>query len=164
MSSLLSEEMRRLIGRRVRYDAPEEIGRAAFRYFALAVGDLNPLFTDPEYARAHGYQDVIAPPTFIVESNQYMSGEPDEHGYIGHSWGIEIPGTRLIRGGHEYEFFSPVYPWHRPRVEWTITDMTEKVSKGGSRMLLVESEARYLTQEGDLLAINRETLIFQEMA
>jgi acyl dehydratase len=159
----MTDELRGLIGKTVRYEAPEEIGRAAIRYFALAIGDDDPLYTDPDYARAHGYEDVVAPPTFIVESNQYMTREPDEEGYIGHSWGIHIPGTRLIRGGHEYEFHAPVYPHHRPVVEWTITGMTEKETKSGARMLLVESEARFTDQDGNLLAVNRETLIYQEL-
>lgn len=164
MSELLNEELQQLIGKTVRYEAPEEIGRAAIRYFALAIGDPNPLYTDPDYARARGYEDVVAPPTFIVESNQYMTGEPDEEGYIGHSWGIDVPGTRLIRGGHEYEFHGPVYPHHRPQVEWKITGMEEKTTKSGTRMLLVESEACFTDQNGELLAVNRETLIYQEMA
>lgn len=163
MSRLLTDELRGLIGRTATYEAPEPIGRAAIRYFALAIGDTNPLHTDPDFARAHGYEDVVAPPTFILESNQYMTGEPDAHGYIGHSWDIEVPGTRLIRGGHEYELHGPVYPWHRPRVEWRIIDITEKASRSGAGMLLVESEARFSSQDGDLLAVNRETLIYQEM-
>jgi acyl dehydratase len=160
---MLTHELRALIGKTVSYEAPEEIGRAAIRYFALAIGDPNPLYTDPAFARAQGYEDVVAPPTFIVETNQYMTGEPDHDGYIGHSWGIKIPGTRLIRGGHDYEFHGPVYPWHRPLVEWKIMDMMEKRTRSGSRMLLVVSEARYTDQHGWPLAINRETLIFQEL-
>lgn len=162
MTTLLTDELRKRIGETVSYEAPEEIGRAAIRYFSLAIGDDNPLYTDPDFARAHGYDDIIAPPTFVVETNQYMTGEPDEHGYIGHSWGFDIPDTRLIRGGHEYEFHHPVYPTHRLRVDWTITGMTEKTGSDGRQMLLIDSEARYTSQDGSLLAINRETLIYQE--
>ena len=50
-----------LVGRRAVYTAPEEVGRAAIRYFARAVGDPCRLYVDAEYARKHGYEDVIAP-------------------------------------------------------------------------------------------------------
>jgi hypothetical protein len=41
--------------------------------------------------------------------------------------------------------------------------MTEKTGRDGGRMLLVDSEARYTSQDGALLAVNRETLIYQEL-
>ncbi|MBV8454056.1 MAG: MaoC family dehydratase N-terminal domain-containing protein, partial [Deltaproteobacteria bacterium] len=103
-----SYELRQWIGREFNYTAPEEIGRASIRYFALAIGDDNRLYFDPEYARAVGYTGVIAPPTFICETNQYAHRQPNADGYIGHSWDLPISGCRMIRGGHEYEFFQPV--------------------------------------------------------
>ncbi|PWS52277.1 hypothetical protein DLE01_06255, partial [Streptomyces sp. FT05W] len=42
-----------------------EVGREKIREFAEAVGDTNPAYTDPEAAKALGYSDVIAPPTFV---------------------------------------------------------------------------------------------------
>ena len=74
MGRLLTDAVRSQIGREASYTAPEELGRAAIRYFALAIGDDNPLRTDVEHARSAGYADVVAPPTLICESNQYMTG------------------------------------------------------------------------------------------
>ncbi|MEV4898921.1 MaoC family dehydratase N-terminal domain-containing protein, partial [Nonomuraea sp. NPDC055795] len=68
----------------VTYTAPEELGRAAIRYFAEAVGDANPLYTDDAYAREHGYDGVIAPPTLIFETNQFTGLPRDADGYCGH--------------------------------------------------------------------------------
>ncbi len=90
---LLTDELRARIGQTASYTAPEPLGRAAIRYFAAAVGDANPLYTDPAYAREHGYDDVIAPPTLLAETNQYVTGAPDADGYLGHSWHLEVPGT-----------------------------------------------------------------------
>ncbi len=151
-----------LVGRRAVYTAPEEVGRAAIRYFARAVGDPCRLYVDAEYARKHGYEDVIAPPTFVCETNQYMPGEPDADGYPGHSWGIEIEGTRMIRGGHEYEFHRPLYPTDVITATWTITDVYQKDGSSG-RLTFLVSEARYTNQQDQLIAVNRETLIFQEI-
>ena len=42
------------------------VGREKVREYAAAVGETNPLYFDPEAARAAGYGDVLAPPMFVV--------------------------------------------------------------------------------------------------
>ncbi len=42
------------------------VERGKIREFALAVGEDNQLFFDPEEARRHGLPDIVAPPTFTV--------------------------------------------------------------------------------------------------
>ena len=161
--SLLTDDLRAQIGRTATYMAPEELGRASLRYFARAVGDDDPRVTDRSAAEAAGFRDVIAPPTFVCETNQYLDGRPDDEGYIGHSWGIEIPGTRLIRGGHQYEFFEPVHPDVVLHVTWRIEDVTSRTASNGLELVIVASVAEYADQHGALLARNRETLIYQEL-
>ena len=85
MGKLLTDELKSWIGRKVSYTAPEELGRASIRYFALALGDDNPLYRDEEFARKTRHGGIIAPPTFICETNQYMDAAPNEDGYIGRS-------------------------------------------------------------------------------
>jgi acyl dehydratase len=161
--ALLTPEIEAMVGQTVAYTAPEPFGAAEFRYFALAVGDTNPIYTDDAAARSAGYAGVTAPVTFVTETNQYMSGETDEHGYGGHSWGIEIAGTRMIRGGHDYEFGVPVKVGDVMTVEWTVVEVEERTSRAGAQMLEIISEARYWNQDNELLAVNREKLIFQEL-
>jgi acyl dehydratase len=163
VTTLLTEAIKSLVGSEVSYTAPDEIGRASIRYFALAIGDDNPLYVDEDYARRNGYPSVIAPPTFICETNQYMSRKPDDMGYIGHRWEIPLEGCRQLRGGHEYEFFRPVVPTDRITATWRITDMQERMSSSGKSMLFVISEATYTNQVGEKLAVNRETLIYQPL-
>jgi acyl dehydratase len=158
--SLLTPELAAMIGREVSYTAPEELGRAAIRYFAQAVGDHNPLYTDAEYARAHGHPDVIAPPTLICETNQYTGLPKDADGYAGHGWGIEVPGTRMIRGGNSYEFFRPIGQSDVVTATWTIHDLTAKTTGSGQEMLIVTSRAVYTDQHGEALAANEETIVF----
>lgn len=160
---MLTDELKRWIGREFRYTAPEEIGRASIRYFALAIGDGNPLYVDEEYARAAGYPSVIAPPTFVCETNQYAHRAPDEDGYIGHAWKLPISGCRMIRGGHEYEFFRPTLPADRLSVTWRLDDISERRSSRGGSMLVVIASATYTNQNGEMLARNRETLIYQPL-
>ena len=157
---LLTDDIRALVGREVVYTAPEELGRAAIRYFAVAVGDANPLYTDDEHARAAGHDGVIAPPTLVCETNQYAGRDRNADGYAGHEWGIEIPGTRLVRGGNDYTFHQPVRPSDVLTVTWRITDVIEKENRQGQGMVVVTSTATYRNQDGDLLTENEETLVY----
>ncbi len=158
--SLLTDEIRALIGREVSYTAPEELGRAAIRYYARAVGDDNPLYTDEAYARRHGYDGIIAPPTLICETNQYADLPPDADGYAGHDWHIDIPGTRKVRGGNTYTFHRPVRPGDVITATWRVTDVAERRTSGGQEMLIVSSVADYTDQEGRPLVTNEETIIY----
>jgi len=162
--TLLNESLRRRIGETAAYTAPEPLGRAAIRYFALAVGDDNPLYTDDAAAAEAGLDDVVAPPTMICETNQYVAGRPaDAEGYLGHSWHLEVPGTRLVRGGNAYTFHRHVRPTDVVTATWRIADMVERTTGSGQAMLSVLSEASYANQHGDLLAENLETLVFVEL-
>ena len=162
--SLLTEELRARIGERRSYTAPDPIGRSAIRYFATVVGDPNPLSRDIDAARAAGFDDLVAPPTYICETNQYADLPMDDDGYPGHTWEFDIPDTRQIRGGNEYRFHQPVIATDVITAEWTITDITERTSSAGTAMLIINSTAEYRNQHGAHLASNTETIIFQELA
>ncbi|GAB3136853.1 hypothetical protein GCM10027290_01400 [Micromonospora sonneratiae] len=159
-TGLLTDALRARIGETRTYTAPEEIGRAAIRYFALAVGDDNPLYTDAEYARRHGHSDVVVPPTLIFETNQYAGLPRDDVGYAGHSWDLDVPGTSLVRGGNTYTFHQAAGPDTVLHVTWRLADMQERTNRGGRQMLIVSSEASYRDQHDTLLAVNVETLIY----
>ena len=69
----LSPEIQNMIGNEWTFVAPEELGKASIRMFALAIGDFNPLYIDDGYASGSKYGGLIAPPTFICETTQYLS-------------------------------------------------------------------------------------------
>src|SRR5262249_34318349 len=54
------------LGRTFPATEPYEVSRVKIADFAEAIGDRNPLYTDASAARAAGYPDVIAPPTFPI--------------------------------------------------------------------------------------------------
>ncbi len=159
--TLLTDDLRARIGETRVYVAPEPIGRAAFRYFAQAIGDDNPLYTDEQFAREHGFPGVIAPPTLVCETNQYANLPRESTGYAGHTWDLEIPDTRVLRGGNQYTFHQPVQPEDILTVTWSIVDMVERTTSKGTSMVIVTSQAQYENQTGELLVTNVETLIYQ---
>lgn len=159
--SLLTEELKSWIGREVHYPAREQLGRASIRYFALAMGDENPLHLDDAYAKEAGYPSIVAPPTLICETCQYAHRRPDANGYIGHEWRLPITDCRMIRAGNDYEFMRAVLPEDRISVSWTLEDIVERGSSRGGTQLFVTSIARYRDAAGEVIAINRETVVYQ---
>lgn len=159
--TMLTDEIRAWIGREAIYEAPEALGRASIRAFALAVGDDNPVYTDEAFALANGYPSVIAPPTLICETNQFAQISPDENGYAGHRWELPVANARLVRGGNEYEFTRPVFPDDRITARWRLEDISETTASDGSPLLVVSSTATYTNQDGELLASNKETIIYR---
>lgn len=156
---LLTDELRAWIGREVTYTAPEALGHAAIRYFALALRDDNPLYRDEAFARATRHGGVVAPPTLVCETSQYVGRLPGEDGYAGHVWDLPLHDVRFIRAGNDYEFFQPVRPDDRLTVTWRLADISERATRRGPRLFVV-SEVRYVNQHGALLAINRETNVY----
>ena len=146
--ALLTDELKAWIGHEVTYPAHEELGRASIRYFALSIGDENPLYRDDAYSREAGYPSSIAPPTFVVETCQYAHRRPDEHGYIGHAWHLPVSGCRMIRAGNDSEFIRPVLPSDRVSVTWMLENIVERGSSRGGTQLFVSSVARYYDDAG----------------
>jgi len=161
--TLLTDELKSWIGREAHYPAREELGRASIRYFALALDDDNPLYLDDAFAKKAGYPSVIAPPTLICESNQYVHQAPNADGYIGHEWHLPVANARLIRAGNDYEFMRPLLPADRISVTWTLESIVEKPSSRGGTQLFVSSVGRYLDAKGEVVAVNRETIVYQPL-
>jgi acyl dehydratase len=161
--TLLTKEIKSWIGREAHYPSREELGRASIRYFALALGDDNPLYVDDDAAKEAGYPSVIAPPTLICETNQYAHQVPNADGYIGHEWHLPVPNTRLVRAGNDYEFMRPLLPADRISVTWTLENIVEKPSSRGGTQLFVSSVARYRDAKGEVVAVNRETIVYQPL-
>jgi acyl dehydratase len=79
-----------------------EVGREKVREFAEAIGSTDPVHTDPQAARALGYRDVIAPPTFGVivsqRSEAQLINDPNA--------GIDF--SRVVHGEQRFYHHRPI--------------------------------------------------------
>jgi hypothetical protein len=151
--TLLTAEMRSMVGTSRTYRAPEAFGEAAARYFALAIGDSNPMYAEKK----------ILPPTLLCETNQYANLPINEDGYAGHLWQLDIPGTRLLRGGNSYRFYQYAKTSDVVTAVWTIDDISERVNSRGMSIVTMLSSASYRNQNDELIATNSETLFWLEI-
>lgn len=152
------EHYRHLIGTEYVYTAPEEVGRASIRLFALAVGDMNPLYINRTEAAQGPYGEVVAPPTLVCETTQYYAGLIDHEG--GFTDRVKLPEGQVIRAGNEYVFHRPLRPDDVITARWVIRDVTEKSGRTGS-LIFILIEIAYTNQHGDLLAENHETVAYR---
>ncbi len=154
----LLSRLKALGGKEFTFTAPEEVGFASIRQFAMAIGDMNPLYLDHALAGASPHGGIVAPPTFICETNQYLSGMvDDEHGSLN---AASIPTDGVIRMGNDYQFFRLVRPSDVVTAQWRVADCFEREGKSG-RLAFLVMEKTFRTQSGELLATSRETYAYR---
>ncbi|WP_445169099.1 MaoC family dehydratase [Mycolicibacterium sp. Dal123E01] len=152
--SLIDPETAARVGT-VAATATGEVIRRDWQRWAAAVGDDNPLWFDPEYARANGYRDVICPPLYlqyaILGVSPLSSLRPDgSSGAV--SGSLAFPrAPRRMAGGESTAFHLPAY--HRDEIEMvrTIESVVEKEGRSG-RFVLVTWHTVYRNQHGELVA------------
>ena len=159
MSEDLDERLLAHVGREQTFTAPEPLGEAAGRYFALATADANPLYGGTERAGLSRHRGMIAPPTLICETNQILGGEPGR-GSDGVEWNLPLEGRRFMRSGNTYEFVQPARPGDRVSVTWRIVDIVARRTSSGESAVFVTSRADYTNQKGETLASNVEANVY----
>jgi len=119
-----------LAGRSYPATEPYLVGREKVREFARAVLATSPLNLDPEAARAAGYADVVAPPTFAVVVQERtlarLLGDPDA--------GIDF--SRVVHGDQRFTFTRPIVAGDELTATLTVTSVK---SLGGHSMVTAES-------------------------
>lgn len=119
-----------LAGRSYPATSPYLVGREKVREFARAVLATSPLNLDPEAARAAGYADVVAPPTFAVVVQEHtlsqLLGDPDA--------GIDF--ARVVHGDQRFTFTRPIVAGDELTATLTVTSVK---SLGGHSMVTAES-------------------------
>ncbi len=157
-----SQEARTYIG----YTDHQHLGIVTAEHlqrFAIAVGDLNPLYFDDEAARRAGYPGIVAPPNYLSSIFGWGAGPAEkdlrEDGTMPTDVAfIPLPGARLMGGGQELEFVQPVRPGDEITLERRLVDVERREGRSGV-LTLLKTEKRYMNQRSELLLICRETII-----
>ena len=125
-----------------------EVGREKLREFAEAVGATHASYLDPAAARALGYPDVIAPPTFAVvvaqRAEQQLIADP--------AAGIDF--SRVV---HAEERFTHHRPIHAGDRLVTVLHVESIVERGGLAMVTTRAEIT-AADDGAPVATVRSTI------
>ncbi|MDP3952379.1 MaoC family dehydratase N-terminal domain-containing protein [Microbacterium sp.] len=120
-----------LLGREFPETPPYLVGREKVREFARAVFADAPLHTDVDAARALGYTDVVAPPTFAMviqdQTLQQLLNEPDS--------GIVL--ARTIHAEQRFAYTRPIVAGDELSARLTVTGIR---MMAGNTMITSEAE------------------------
>jgi acyl dehydratase len=90
------------------------VERGRLRAFAAAVGETDPVYSDPDAARAAGHPDVLAMPTFLFSLELEA---PDPLGWVDEV-GADLRG--VLHGEQTFTYHAPVHAGDtiavRPRI------------------------------------------------
>ena len=128
--------------------APYLVGREKVREFARAVLATAALHHDPEAARAAGFADVVAPPTFpivVAEATlQQLLAEPDA--------GIDF--SRVVHGDQRFSYSRPIVAGDELTATLRVTSIK---TLGGNSM--ITSETSMVDADGAHVVTSISTLV-----
>ena len=90
------------VGRCYPTAATYQVGREKIREFAEAIGDDNAVYRDPDAARAAGYADLVAPPTFamilVLRTQEELISDPK----------LGLDYRRMVHGSQSFTHHRPI--------------------------------------------------------
>jgi acyl dehydratase len=108
------------------------VGREKIREYAKAVGEMNPLHSDLEAARAAGYADVVAPPMFaVVYTSPAISSA-----FFDDAVGMDF--SRMVHGAQEFSWGPLVVAGDEITTEVEVADVSQR---GGMGFYVFESRS-----------------------
>jgi len=113
---------------------PYLVCREKIREFARAIGADDAEYSDPEAARAAGYADVVAPPTFPVVITMSSS-----HRQIVEDPELGIDYSRVVHGDQRFAYERPVVAGDALVCVHTIENITRR---GGHDFMTTRSDVR----------------------
>ncbi len=156
----LTDELKSAIGQQ---SAPwtYEVTATSVRAFARGVGYTDPVYFDVDAAKAAGYRDLPAPPTYLGtpvfipgRSDDTFSNPREGQPRVNH--GLK----NVLDGGTEVEYHEDICAGDTLTGVSCVADLRVSDSKAIGKMLIVAIETRYTNQSGKLAALLRSQVIF----
>ncbi len=117
-----------------------EATRDAVRHYAHGIGDDNPLWCDPEYAKTTKYGDVVALPSFLFTTSRLISG------YCG-----GLSGVHAMWAGADWTWHKPVMRNDTIRTEAHLKDLVEHQTKFAGRSFQQIYHVDFYNQNDELV-------------
>ncbi len=129
-------------------EATFEVERDRVTQFSLAVGEDDPRFLEDGAARAEGFPEQLAFPTFPTTVGILASAQVVMDAELG------LDYTRVVHGEQEFE-------WKRPIVVGDVLKSTPRIAdvyvRGPNEFLVIESEI--IDADGEVVCVARSTLL-----
>jgi acyl dehydratase len=136
------------IGRTYPPTPPYEVGREKIREFADALGDDLAVYREPAAAKALGYADVIAPPTFPILITMNAAAQVVTDPALG------LDYTKVVHGEQRFQYSRPLRAGDV--VEVVVSDDNIRAA-AGNNILTTRAELR--TVQGEHIVTALSTLV-----
>jgi acyl dehydratase len=137
-------ELRSRIGKPItRVTAPfyREINGDAARHFAHAIGDDNPLWSDPDYGRSTRWDGQLAPPSILYSTDNVVSGAVEG-----------LAGVHAMFAGTNWKWHKPIRVGTTMKTVATLKDMVEHQTRFAGRSFQQIYHVDFFDQQGTKLA------------
>ena len=119
------------VGRSYPPTAPYRVSREKIREFADAIGADDVAYRDVAEAKALGYRDVVAPPTFPIvitsAAGQVIIDDP----------ALGVDYSRVVHGDQRFAFARPIYAGDELTCVCTVEEI---MSRGGHDFLTIRAD------------------------
>jgi hypothetical protein len=140
------------LGDEIVFELPIE--RGAIKDFALAVGEDNPVFFEPDAAMAEGLPEIVAPPTFTLRQIFPVPREERER-----RLGTNLDYARVLHGEQEFLYRRLPASGEMLKGRLRVSKDFEKEGKRGGAMRFVTYESIFTDSEGEEVLRAYYTLI-----
>lgn len=117
-----------------------DVERGAIRKFADAIGDGNLLYRDDAFARRHGYDGIVAPPTFPTCFR--ASQDPP--------WIATLDRRRIVAGEMGFHYHRPIVAGMRFECRLQLVGIDDKEGARGAMSLLRQVMSGHLVGDDGL--------------
>jgi acyl dehydratase len=125
-----------------------EVSREKIKEFADSIGDTNPIYLSSDAAKAAGYPDVIAPPTFLMIVNLKATNAIIHDPELGLDYG------RMVHGDQSFSYVRPVHAGDRLTVTASVEDV---MTRAGNDFLWIRADIN--TEDGERVCTARASLV-----
>ena len=133
--------------------------RGPLMRFAEAVTERNPIYRNRDAAKAAGFDEIPAPPTYFFSGAEFWGAFPEQqpadavpvpnpmHEVMGE---LFSQGGMILHGEQEYTYHRPVVAGERLTSETVVTDYYAKQS-GERTMTFLVTETTYRDEAGEIV-------------
>ena len=139
------EKLRSYIGREYPIDEPfvRSINWDSIRHVARAIGDVNPLYTNPEYAKGSPFGKLVAPPALLYAA-------------AWGSWdmrrGEGLPGVHGLHSGDHWFYYQPLLDGDSVRGTKTLVKADLREGAYAGRSVMQVREFKFYNQKDEVVA------------
>lgn len=107
-----------------------DVEKGRLKFFAKAIGETDPVYTDEEAAKAAGYSALPAPPTFAFCLEMETNSLWDNIAAMG------VPVGKILHGSQTFKYLAPIVAGDRITFVTNVSDIYDK--KGGKMEFIIE--------------------------